>query len=126
MRLKQWIDSYRLEKGFRPLTKQDLVFCNPKIEDSYTVTLYSRYFREMRDELGLNPDYTLYLTRFYFVNEGIRKGRDTFDLETMTGHDFEVERRHYVRSQIRHKQNELTIINLIPKKEGQSRDLLGF
>ena len=126
MRLKQWIDSYRLEKGFTPLTKQDLVFCNPKIEDSYTVTLYSRYFREMRDELGLNPDYTLYLTRFYFVNVGIRKGRDTFDLETMTGHDFEVERRHYVRSQIRHKQNELTIINLIPKKEGQSRDLLGF
>ena len=29
LRWKQWIDSYRLEKGFRPLTKQDLVFCNP-------------------------------------------------------------------------------------------------
>ena len=126
LRWKQWIDSYRLEKGFRPLTKQDLVFCNPKTEDAYTVTLYSRYFRRMRDELGLNPDYTLYSTRSYFVNEGIRQGRDPFDLATMTGHNFETARRHYVRSQIRHKKDELTRRNWTPKKEEKSRDLLGF
>ena len=126
LRWKQWIDSYRLEKGFRPLTKQDLVFCNPKTEDAYTVTLYSRYFRRMRDELGLNPDYTLYSTRSYFVNEGIRQGRDPFDLATMTGHNLETARRHYVRSQIRHKKDELTRRNWTLKKEEKSRDLLGF
>ena len=126
LRWKQCIDSYRLEKGFRPLTKQDLVFCNPKTEDAYTVTLYSRYFRRMRDELGLNHDYTLYSTRSYFVNEGIRQGRDPFDLATMTGHNLETARRHYVRSQIRHKKDELKRRNWTPKKEDESRNLLGF
>ena len=80
----------------------------------------------MRDELGLNPDYTLYSTRSYFVNEGIRQGRDPFDLATMTGHNLETARRHYVRSQIRHKKDELTRRNWTPKKEEKSRDLLGF
>ena len=126
LRWMQWVDSYRLEKGFRPLTKQDLVFCNPKTEDAYTVTLYSRCFRRMRDELRLNPDYTLYSTRSYFVNEGIRQGRDPFHLATMTGHNLETARRHYVRSQIRYKKDELTRRKWTPKKEEQSRDLLGF
>ena len=58
-----------------PLTEQDLVFCNPKAEDDYTVTLYSRCIRGIRDELGLNPDFILYSTRSCFVNEGDLQGR---------------------------------------------------
>ena len=108
------------------MEKHDLVFCNPKTDDGYTVTLYSRYFRKMRDELGLNPNYTLYSTRSYFVNEGIRQGRDPFDLATMTGHNLETARRHYVRSQIRHKKDELTRRNWTPSKNKESKDLLGF
>ena len=30
LRWKQWVVDYRLQHGFRPVEKQDLVFCNPK------------------------------------------------------------------------------------------------
>jgi len=80
----------------------------------------------MRDELGLDKNYTLYLTRSYFINEGIRQGRDPFDLATMTGHNLESARRHYVRSQIRHKKDELTRRNWTPSSQKESTDLLVF
>ena len=81
------------------------MFCNSKTEDAYTITLYSRYFRKMRDELRHNPDYTLYSTCSSFVSEGIRQGKDPFDLEKMTIHGIEIASHHYVRSQIHHKKD---------------------
>jgi hypothetical protein len=126
LRWKQWIDEYRKEHEFRPIEKEDLVFCNPKTDERYTVTLYSRYFRKMRDELRLDKNYTLYSSRSYFVNEGIRQGRDPFDLATMTGHNLETARRHYVRSQIRHKKDELTKRNWTPSIQQDTKDFLGF
>jgi integrase len=59
LRWKKWIDEYRRKNQFRPINKNDLVFCNLKTDDAYTVTLFSRYFRKMRDDLGLSRNYTL-------------------------------------------------------------------
>ena len=70
----------------------------------------------MRDELRLNPDCTLYSTCSSFVSEGIRQGKDPFDLEKMTRHGIEIASHHYVRSQIHHKKDELTRRNWTPKR----------
>ena len=74
------------------------MFCNPKAEDDYTVTLYSRCIRGIRDELGLNPDFILYSTRSCFVNEGDLQGGNPFDLAMITGRNLERARCYYVRS----------------------------
>jgi len=110
LRWKEFVDKWREDNSFPPVTANGLVFANPVTEAPYPYTMYSSCWSKIRDELSdvFDEQYTLYSTRSSYVTNQLEEGVDVQDVCKMTGHSYRVMTRHYDRMQMRNRIPEVT------------------
>ena len=124
VRWRRYVDQWRAENGFDPVTPKDYVFFYPYTNRPYSYSQWSKTWDEMRDALGskLSPirsdqKYTLYSLRSTYITNQIEEGKDVYLVKQLTGHSLEVLNRHYDRSQIKTRRAEATARTYGSKKE---------
>ena len=110
LRWKEFVDKWREDNGYPPVTANGLVFANPVTEAPYPYTMYSGAWSKIRDDLEevFEEQYTLYSTRSSYVTNQLEEGVDVQDVCKMTGHSYRVMTRHYDRMQMRNRIPEVT------------------
>ena len=124
LKWRRYVDQWRAENGFDPVTPKDYVFFYPYTNRPYSYSQWSKTWDEMRDALGskLSPirsdqKYTLYSLRSTYITNQIEEGKDVYLVKQLTGHSLEVLNRHYDRSQIKTRRAEATARTYGSKKE---------
>ena len=115
LKWRQFVDQWRAENGFNPVTPKDHVFFYPYTNRPYSYSQWSKTWDDMREALGskLSPirsdqKYTLYSLRSSYITNQIEEGKDVYLVKQLTGHSLEVLNRHYDRSQIKMRRAEAT------------------
>jgi hypothetical protein len=110
IRWKKFVDDWRSQNGFPPVQSTDLVFVNPGTGKPFSYTCFSRTWDQIRKQLAdsLTGHYTLYSTRSSYVTNQLEEGIPSDYVCKLTGHAYEVMKRHYERMQMRNLIPEVT------------------
>ena len=111
IRWSEFVDQWRKDNGYPPKNASDLVFVNPATGKPYSYTSYSNAWKTIRNvlkEQNFSQDFTLYSTRSSYVTNQLEEGVPSDYVTKLTGHAYEVMKRHYERMQMRNLIPELT------------------
>jgi len=111
IRWSEFVDQWRKENGYPPKKASDLVFVNPATGKPYSYTSYSNGWKTIRNALkeqDFSQDFTLYSTRSSYVTNQLEEGVPSDYVTKLTGHAYEVMKRHYERMRMRNLIPELT------------------
>ena len=109
-RWREFVLDWRKQNGYEPPKGSDLVFANPKTNLPYTYRMYANAWEKIREELSdsFSGHFTLYSTRSSYVTNMLEEGVSSDDVCRLTGHSYEVMRRHYDRMKMRNRIPEVT------------------
>jgi hypothetical protein len=127
-RWREFVNQWRVENGFDPVTPKDYVFFYPYTQRPYSYSQWSKTWDELREALGskLSPvrsdqKYTLYSLRSSYITNQIEEGKDVYLIKQLTGHSLEILNRHYDRSQIKSRRAEATARTYGKREENLKR-----
>jgi len=111
IRWSEFVDQWRKDNGYPPKKASDLVFVNPATGKPYSYTSYSNAWKTIRNvlkEQNFSQDFTLYSTRSSYVTNQLEEGVPSDYVTKLTGHAYEVMKRHYERMRMRNLIPQLT------------------
>ena len=109
IRWSEFVDQWRKDNGYPPKKATDLVFVNPSTGKPYSYTQFTKTWTTIRSLLeDFSQDFTLYSTRSSYVTNQLEEGVPSDYVTKLTGHAYEVMKRHYERMQMRNLIPEVT------------------